>query len=544
MQTVDRSVLAVFAGLCLVVVLGGAALIHSGEPAEPAPAASDKVVFLTAAEEESALQRPPAVFNHDAHTGALDAKKPADCKACHTLEVKDPLTVTTEKVTVYTYPKGVGEEIDTDALMEAYHAQCVACHAKRTAEGKKSGPRIGLCGQCHVRRPAAQKVEWQAPSIFNYVQHAKHVKATDKKCETCHHIYDEKTKKLIYKKNTENACSACHKDEREKNVRSLRKVAHAQCITCHMDLIAKGENKHGPVKCDGCHQKPKELTQQQIATTPRLDRGQKDVINITLKDDKTARMKTVAFNHKIHERQGQFCTSCHHYSLEKCSNCHTVQPNFKKGGGVTYERAFHRMTSDKSCVGCHDVAKQEPKCKGCHQWKYAELKKESCSVCHTGPLPEGEMRSVPPLPLVFDKEKVPADLKIKVLEKQFKPAAFPHQKIVKKLTEISNKSELARVFHAVDQQTLCAGCHHNVQLASAKKVPECRSCHGRPFSPADPGMLGTLAAYHQQCMGCHQAMNQKPMPLECAKCHPNKEGALQTANRSSIPYSGIEKTED
>ena len=139
-----------------------------------------------------------------------------------------------------------------------------------------------------------------------------------------------------------------------------------------------------------------------------------------------------------------------------------------------------------------------------------------------------------------DTKKVPDKLEIKVLQKEFKPAAFPHLKIVNKLLTISNNSTLARVFHGAREQTLCEGCHHNSQLhRAAVKVPQCSSCHGRPFNPADLGKPGILAAYHRQCMGCHQVMKQKPTALECTKCHPAKKGV--TTAHLAAPGDTAEK---
>ena len=48
--------------------------------------------------------------------------------------------------------------------------------------------------------------------------------------------------------------------------------------------------------------------------------------------------------------------------------------------------------------------------------------------------------------LVMDKEKVPEKVVMKELVNEFKAVELPHQKIVKKLTEISNKSPLATFF--------------------------------------------------------------------------------------------------
>jgi hypothetical protein len=144
---------------------------------------------------------------------------------------------------------------------------------------------------------------------------------------------------------------------------------------------------------------------------------------------------------------------------------------------------------------------------------------------------------VAPSPLEFDKEKVPEKVNIKVLEKEFKPAEMPHQKIIKSLTAISNDNSLARFFHAAKDETLCYGCHHNTPQVAARKFPGCEACHSRPFSREEPGRPGLMAAFHQQCAGCHKAMGQKPQSLDCKKCHAPKDAAktLQT----TIPLRGI-----
>jgi Zn finger protein HypA/HybF involved in hydrogenase expression len=116
---------------------------------------------------------------------------------------------------------------------------------------------------------------------------------------------------------------------------------------------------------------------------------------------------------------------------------------------------------------------------------------------------------------------------------------MPHQKIATKLTVISNENSLARFFHSAKDKALCYACHHNSQLAAAKKFPDCGTCHSRPFDPREPGKPGILAAYHQQCIGCHEAMNQKPKALDCDKCHPKKEA--HPALKVEIPLQGIWK---
>jgi hypothetical protein len=534
------------------------------------------------------LERPPVVFNHDLHTTALKSGKSDDCAVCHVMKTTDA-RLTPPEARIFKFPKGLFDETDKTAIMYAYHNQCVSCHRKPASEGKKTGPDIGLCGKCHVKKVETPQVSWAWNPTFDYARHNKHVSAlnkmdktettgiaknvelvgevTGKKCELCHHNYDATQKKLIYQKNTENSCRACHKDNDEKNARSMKKVAHAACIECHMKLAEKAKSRpaqqgkaptappveklYGPVECKGCHGEHKKLKPDEIVTIPRLDRGQKDMIDLALAADEKAeatpkdsvisaatqsRMKAVPFNHKAHEPRAQFCDTCHHHSLEKCSSCHTPSGD-PKGKGVSYEQAFHRARGKQACVACHETAKAETKCAGCHQWMNAGLPSSSCAVCHRGPS-HGQSIDVNPAPPYEDKEKVPEKVQIKVLAKEFKPAEFAHLKIVNKLVAISNESSLALRFHAAKDQTLCAGCHHRGDLQqAAAKAPKCVSCHNRSFDPVSLSKPGIMAAYHRQCMGCHTAMKQKPASLDCDKCHAAKEGDLKAGLMRTISES-------
>ncbi len=551
-----KRVLFIFLGFCLVLLFGVTGFVYSGEPAEQSPGDGVRLPLLIGHMGISeALERPEVAFDHDRHTKALKHAKKADCKVCHIVEEKDDRLVE-KKVQIFGFPKFPYNAKDRKSIRDAYHAGCGNCHSKMTAEGKKTGPDIGLCGKCHVRKPLVRKVTWGWQPIFNYDRHNRHLNvlektgiARDKTCAECHHIFDEKQKKLTYKKDTENSCRACHKAKDEKNARAMRKVAHARCIGCHLKtaeaLLKRGQapktgKEVGPFECKGCHGEHKILSPEEIIKIPRLVRGQKDVMDVAVKDVKKARMKLVAFNHKAHEPRAQFCNTCHHHSLEKCSNCHTEKPDLKtkphlqKGGGVSFERAFHKSGAVQSCAGCHETAKKSRNCAGCHQWLLTSMPKASCPVCHRGPSEGKPIKAPAPLPLVFDKEKVPEKVLIKDLENEYKPAELPHQKIVAKLTTISNKSSLALFFHSQKgEQALCEGCHHRTDPGSVKKVPKCSSCHGIRFNPKELGKPGILASYHRQCMGCHEAMGQKPKSLECVKCHAAKEPEKNTPGKTS-----------
>jgi hypothetical protein len=120
----------------------------------------------------------------------------------------------------------------------------------------------------------------------------------------------------------------------------------------------------------------------------------------------------------------------------------------------------------------------------------------------------------------YDVADIPEKVTIRVLSKDYEPVELPHRKIVLTLADGLKESELAKYFHT-DIGTLCQGCHHN--SPAALKPPQCASCHGQPFQEGDLFRPGLMAAYHQQCMGCHDQMKiEKPAARDCAGCHKEK----------------------
>jgi DnaJ-class molecular chaperone len=109
---------------------------------------------------------------------------------------------------------------------------------------------------------------------------------------------------------------------------------------------------------------------------------------------------------------------------------------------------------------------------------------------------------------------------MKTLMNQYGPVKMPHRKIVQTLSGNIKDVKLVQYFHK-DESTLCQGCHHN--SPAAKKPPGCANCHGRPFDERDPFKPGLMAAYHRQCMECHEAMGvEKPVATNCVACHQKK----------------------
>ncbi len=80
-------------------------------------------------------------------------------------------------------------------------------------------------------------------------EHSIHIKA-GLKCETCHHMWKDKTKEP-------KGCKECHKAKKEGNVPRLYNMAHKSdhsCKGCHKARKKAGK-KAGPTKCSGCHKK-------------------------------------------------------------------------------------------------------------------------------------------------------------------------------------------------------------------------------------------------------------------------------------------------
>ncbi len=511
--------------------------------------AGDKIE-IAHAEIFGKLQRAPVIFDHKKHLEVIEKEGKKEwqaCKVCHAVK-KDK-----NEFIVFEFPKEVKEKT-YKGYMDAYHKECIGCHKRRMKEGKKTGPIT--CGKCHIE---GIKLAKHPVVEFDFKLHQEHEnklkdRTKDKNiketCKFCHHIYDLKTHKLVYKNGTEESCYYCHnlksKEKRSpkyakiikitsKEGDTLKKVCHIRCLNCHLKIrkemllsqnLKKGE-KLPPIDCIKCHT-GKYRTVKDLKNVPRPDRGQKDVIFISVKN---GTMKGVPFDHKLHEYAYKTCRRCHHEGLEPCKDCHTLKGS-PKGNYINLEEAYHAVFSDHSCVGCHNkVIAQNKDCMGCHSFIPAmdvaakTPDKEICAKCHTGK----KKVILPPAisTAKLDPKVVKSDIKIKILEKDFQPAKFPHRKIIDDLVKISNNNKLSRYFHG-NLQTLCRGCHHHSKKEAEVgnyKLPTCEDCHSIGFDPLNPEKPKLMAAFHQQCIGCHDAMKLKKPTRRCTDCHPFKKEA-------------------
>ena len=325
------------------------------------------------------LERPPVAFFHSRHTEAL-AKINRDCSACHMADEKGRLSPKYKRLV----------DMDRQTVADIYHVNCITCHRELGTPGQESGPQT--CGGCHRVDPAVASTWKDIP--FDNSLHYRHVKANSEKCESCHHQYDKQTKQLVYVKGQEGACIYCHKDTQVENAMPIKEASHFQCIGCHRDRMAKNQPA-GPIGCVGCHDADDQMGIEVVKAVPRLKRNQPDVVLVkTGAETQTGNarppaMFPVPFDHQSHETYSNSCRVCHHASLEACSSCHTITGK-QEGGSVKLAQAMHDVTSETSCIGCHQVRQQAPQCAGCHTFmgKADRPDNRSCMACHMAPLPD------------------------------------------------------------------------------------------------------------------------------------------------------------
>jgi hypothetical protein len=469
------------------------------------------------------LEKPAVPFRHDAHVEAV-GKEGKDCSACHLEDQDKKRSLKFKRLT----------DESRDRVMDNYHLNCIACHDETLSAKKKAGP--VTCGECHTGE--AKVTSSRVIPDFDKSLHFRHVKAAGDKCDSCHHEYDEAAKKTVYVEGQESSCVYCHKDQKVGETRSMKTAAHTDCISCHEEKLAQKE-KAGPINCAGCHDSETLQKMEVVEDIPRLKRGQPEATFVSLGQDQEGkpitgqtRMKLVPFDHQAHEGYNDSCITCHHESLAKCSECHT-QRGAKEGDFINLERAMHSLGNDQSCLGCHAKEQTKAECAGCHaRPKEAFESKESCDLCHQGPQEiQGDKAQMAAAATdllkgartelsLYPDEDIPETVIIKALADEYKPASMPHRKIVKDLAAKIVDSKMGAVFHP-DPGTLCMGCHHN--SPATKKPPTCASCHSQPFDRKKMSRPGLKAAYHQQCMNCHQEMRlAKPAATACAECHKEK----------------------
>lgn len=541
--------------LAVVVIYGMRAEGLTGPWTNPENKRPD-VITIEAMKVFGDLERPGVIFLHDRHTEALSPKG-QDCGSCHLKETdsrgQERLSIKYKRL----------EDTSRNEVMSIYHNNCIQCHTDVASEGEKSGPLV--CGECHREKPDI--VSSGQPMGMDKSLHFRHVKAHENKCEQCHHEYDEKSKTLIYAKGREGTCRYCHMEETQENRISMRNASHISCVDCHLKTKAK-DLASGPVNCQGCHDISAREKIEVVKDIPRMERGQPDIVFVKReqpdpytdpefkKEISENLMDQVPFSHLAHENANDTCRVCHHAGMESCVTCHSLKGS-KEGNFVRLETSMHQIDSQMSCLGCHETRKVDKNCAGCHEFMPSGLKKKdpsTCVSCHMKPLadipdlvqppvlakdaPNNEpiengsvhksdpvakmlLESRIPITATYDEQDIPEKVIIQKLSKKYEPTELPHRKIVNTLMKNIQDSKITQYFHQ-DPGTLCQGCHHNSPVS--KKPPSCESCHGAAFEGGYPYKPGLMAAYHNQCMGCHDRMGiEKPATNDCTGCHKEKK---------------------
>lgn len=482
------------------------------------------IVYVDSANSSDRKERPAVLFYHDLHTDAMDGKKDG-CKTCH-----KSISGKGGKEAFHFIPI---EKASKDERMKAYHQRCIGCHTTNLSSGKDAGPVI--CSGCHVEKPKVKSSSVSAR--FDKSLHQRHLNGLDKSCQSCHHEYNAKDKKLFYKKGQEGSCSYCHPVNLSKKVENdktsslnLKQSSHLQCVVCHEARKNSGK-KAGPQRCEECHDNTARKSVAKAPVISRLNMGQKDFMMMKNEREhkpgvKKNRMDFVPFDHKNHEMKNESCRVCHHKALTSCVTCHTAEGS-AKGGNINLEKVMHLPKSERSCSGCHEMKRKTADCSGCHSFDVNWVKDErkSCVQCHVvSKLNPDESTQASSLiysrikeKQMYDGSKIPDRIVINKLEKKYKPVVFPHRKIVNTLYSKINTNRMAQYFHH-DKASLCMGCHHN-SPATANPTA-CSNCHNTVGKDSDrkPGLLG---AYHIQCMECHAKMNIR-QPESCTACHKEK----------------------
>lgn len=488
----------------------------------------ENIVSIGHTENFGKLEYGKVLFKHQLHVEAmakiLNRAQEKTCNECH---FKDQYGEYSFDFT------RANKEKNPEQLKNAYHSKCLSCHQKLSSQGKRTGPEILSCRDCHKKEYEKKEVKY-SPFEFDFSIHEKHVKKNERDCSLCHHTYDIKEKNkelaLVYEKGKEQSCYYCHdlnkkrgpeltkilKVAKEKNL-SMEKSCHLLCLNCHLQNKSQ-EKDSGPIICSECHTgKYKTLSELRDVPRPEVDQPKTAFIKI-----EEAKMKGVPFKHDFHELNNKTCRVCHHETLKACKECHNLKGK-EEGGYVNIATAYHSLNSELSCQGCHKNSITNKECYGCHYFippvKIELGNKETCNKCHSG------KRDVKVLISTKTKkiQKIQEEVLIKHLEQDFEPVKMPHYKMIRKLNEISNQSNLAKHFHG-NENTICRGCHHkSIENAEVEKEkpPLCISCHSAEFGVKDIGRPRLQSAYHGMCIRCHENMNLEK-PKKCTDCHERK----------------------
>lgn len=147
-----------------------------------------------------------------------------------------------------------------------------------------------------------------------------------------------------------------------------------------------------------------------------------------------------------------------------------------------------------------------------------------CSQCHICNKPTKSNPCLAPCPRPFrDKDtgekmsvnESPEFVVLKELEKLYDPVVFAH-KLHADMAEMSGG---------------CVSCHHFTPTNQAH--PPCKECHSPEVLHEDLKQPSLKAAYHRQCISCHQDWSGE---ADCDKCHAMKQKKAAAGDEYVQPH--------
>ncbi len=194
------------------------------------------------------------------------------------------------------------------------------------------------------------------------------------------------------------------------------------------------------------------------------------------------------------------CVSCHTQNLtrKECAGCHSIVQDPRK---------------ENYCASCHDVTPQMTK-EQFMQGVKGELDAEENLALATQTAHERTQKIAKKL----NVHTLPTAITIDGISEKFEGNDFNHKRHYTSLLKRIGEDKLAATFHSGNEYALCATCHPNSPPSATP--PKCITCHSPKIDPNNPGRPALKAAYHLQCMTCHDARQvPRPQNTSCVSCH-------------------------
>jgi hypothetical protein len=464
---------------------------------------------------------------HVAHV--LEAEKPLECSACHTLS-QHRLTVRTDACsnchadialfdhTAREMPGGEAAPClschsylaRTDVGKKTLATECRHCHggtpsapaselaltlpAKRVAPGQIHG-NLATCSSCHnphERDPGQRNVGADCTRCHDKVAEEHHAQKLPDKfdCSSCHQVHGPRAELAA-------SCRNCHAQANEPATTLARE--HERCTQCHPahTFVAP------PQVCTTCHEPVVSVL------TGWQAKKHADCSNCHVPHAATPESARCADCHANQNHGHPSCTSCHAphenaATVAGCNSCHEAEraavstsvPPHQKNGCETCHQPHNAGAELGACKACHTnqqklvtTAKipEHTRCASCHEPHAFAAGETGCADCHKLP-PSGSHSGA------------------------CKNCHETHGAPLGRAAECSNCH--AQIPHTPGKHATCESCHAGAHAASAEVSPQCATCHAAEAT----AVSAWTTPKHRVCSSCHEP-HQATKPAACASCH-------------------------